>query len=176
MAHSSFALRDNSSIAQYSGLSRESNALNLLVQSSLRRICDNTPFSGFAGERAELRRRNTALGSRLIGGSDFQDYVFFAGLGPKDQREGKTRRRQSGRRVVGSRNISLFIGTQREDRIVNRGHVTSRDKDFCDAGERTHAQLTANVAARFGLRSQSDLPGRKRVVDPHDGVEMIFVD
>src|SRR5579859_4389267 len=43
-AHSSFALRDNSSIAQYSGLSRESNALNLLVQSSLRCICGNTPF------------------------------------------------------------------------------------------------------------------------------------
>src|SRR4029077_9345396 len=43
MAHSSFALRDNSSIAQYSGLSRESNALNLLVQSSLRRICNNAP-------------------------------------------------------------------------------------------------------------------------------------
>src|SRR5579859_2508244 len=85
------ACRDISSIAQYSGLSRESNALNLLVQSSLRRICESAVFLRFTGERAELRRRNAALGSRLIGGSDLQDYVFFAGLGPKHEREGKSR-------------------------------------------------------------------------------------
>src|SRR5580704_13782655 len=44
MAIPPLLFRDISSIAQYSVLSRESNALNLLDQSSLRRICGNASF------------------------------------------------------------------------------------------------------------------------------------
>src|SRR2546425_9762643 len=118
-------------------------------------------------ERPKLRRRNAALGSRLIGRRYLQNNVFLSRLRPENKGEGKTRRGQGCRRAVVCRNISLLIGTQYEDRIVNRCHVTGRDKDLREAGKGSHAKLTTDVAARLRLRGQSDLARRKGIVETH---------
>src|ERR1700722_8901617 len=66
----------------------------------------------FAGYGSKLGWRDTAFGCRFIGRGYFQNDVLLSGLGPKDEGEGQTGRRQCGRRVVAGRNVSFLIGAQ----------------------------------------------------------------
>ena len=111
-------------------------------------------FLRFARQGSKLRRRDTAFGSRFVGRGYHQNDIFFSWLGSKNKREGQTGRRQSCRRVVVGRNISLFIGAQYKDGIIDRSHIPGRYKDFGDTGEGSHAKFTADVIGRLRLGRQ----------------------
>src|SRR3984893_7409559 len=100
----------------------------------------------FAWQGSKPRRRNTAFGSRFVGRGYLQDDIFLSGLRAKDEGERQTGRRQSSRRVVACRNISLLIGAQYKDGIVDRSHIPGRNNDFGETGKGAHAGVTEGVS------------------------------
>src|ERR1700680_5075289 len=116
-------------------------------------------FLRFAWQGSKPRRRDTAFGSRFVGRGHLQNDIFLSWLRSKDDGEGENGRRRSCRGVVVGRNISLFIGAQYKDGIVDRSHIPGRNKDFRDTVEGSHAEFAADVVGRLRLRRQAYLPG-----------------
>src|ERR1700722_3633537 len=148
--------------------SRDSPVVAIYVRDSLR------TGSRFSWDRAELRRRDAAFGSCFIGRGYLQNNVLLSWFGSEHQGERQAGRWQRCRRVVIGGNIALFVGAQDEDGIVDGAHISGRNKDLSNTGERTHTQFTTNVALRLGLRRQADLSGRQRIVEAHDRVKMVL--
>src|ERR1700693_2983919 len=114
----------------------------------------------FAWKRPKLGRTDTAFRSRFVGRGYLYNDIFLPWFSSKHDREGQTGRRQGCRRVVIGREISLFIGAQYKDGIIDRSHISGRYKDLGDTGERSHAKFATNVIGRLRLRRQPDLSWR----------------
>ena len=69
--------------------------------------------------------------------------------------------------------ITLAVGAELVDRIVDRGHEARRDEHFGQPGIGPAQRLQRKVVAK-SLPRTADLAGRPRRVQPHQHVEMIF--
>jgi len=104
-------------------------------------------FAQFHGQRAEGGRRDTALRGGLVSRGDLQQDVFFAGLGAEGQREGQAGRRRSGEDVARDRDVARAVGAQRQDRVVDGGHISGRYQHLGQAGVRALERFEAQVVA-----------------------------
>src|SRR5579863_5818121 len=118
-------------------------------------------FLWFAWYRSKLGWRDAAFGSRFIGRCYFQNDILLSGLRSKDERERQTGLRQRCGRVVVRRNVSLLVGAQYENGVVDRPHISSRNKDFGDTSKGAHAELAANIIGGLRLTREAYLSGRK---------------